>query len=138
MQPVATLRTLIEKRAELVATLEGHQDAIYQILKQLNGIDSTLKLFGHEPDADKIMRQHNRGEIARVVLGIMRVAERPVTSEEITDMVIAKRNLDAGDRDLRLAMLKRVRGCLGRYRRKGLLQSKENKHSLLEWSVAGA
>lgn len=138
MQTVATLRTLIEKRAELVIDLEGHQEAIYRILKQLSGIDSTLNLFGYEPDADKIMRQHQRGEIAKIVLGIMRVATRPITSEEIADMVMVKRNLDADDRDLRLAMTKRVRGCLARYRRKGLLKSAENKHSLLEWSVAGS
>jgi len=137
MQQVATLRTLLEKRSELVLDLEGHQDAIRQILKQLEGVDSTLKLFGHEPDQTKIMRQNHRGENARIILGIMREAKHPITPEEIAEKVIVERNLDSNDRDLRLAMLKRVRGCLAHYRRKGLLKSKENKESRLEWSIAG-
>jgi hypothetical protein len=138
MQSVATTKTLLEKRAELVLDLEGLQAAIRRIVKQLEGVDSTLKLFGHEPDSTKIMRQNHRGENARIVLGIMREAKRGITSEEVADKVIIQRKLDTQDRELRLAMIKRVRGCLAHYRRKGLLKAKENKDSRLEWSVAGS
>lgn len=138
MEVVATIRSLVQKRALLIGELESHQTAIREILKQVEGIDSTLLLFGHEQDSSKLLRQSARGEIAKILLNALRESKRRLTVEELAQRIIRDRKMDGDDRLVVRNVMKRTRGCLNHYRRKGILQSWENDFGRLEWSLAGA
>jgi len=136
MQHIATIKALTEKRTDLNDQLDKHQAAVRQIIQDIDHVDATLKLFGIEKDRDKVLRQSYRGEVAKIILGAIRDARRGLTSEELAQRVLIERHSNPDDKKLVANIIKRIRGCLQHYRRKGVVVSRENDAGFLEWSVA--
>jgi len=95
---------LTSKRAELSGIIADLEKRIGQHRADLVHIDAVLRLYGTaEPEAiaPKAVRKRNDwfkpGELARMVLDILRVASAPLTSKEIAAQVMQRRGLDAGD-----------------------------------------
>ncbi len=94
---------LVKRRAELAGEMRATQEALSQMARDLETLDAAIKLVAPDLDipaiAPKMVRPPDdwsrRGEMSRVVLSIMRVANKPLTSREIAGQMIVQRGLAA-------------------------------------------
>lgn len=137
------LTGLIAKRAELAGLLEHHQAKVRQTLIDLDACDSTIRLFAPDIDLAEIRPKPlpprhaaYRGEVARIVLGTLREAKRPCSTQELTMHVLAERGMNTADKRLVKTVLKRVGSCLRHHRKQGVLRSSEGLGKRIVWEVA--
>lgn len=76
-----------------------------------------------------------KGEVARIVLGTLRDANRPCSTQELTMHVMAERGMNTADKRLVKTVTKRVGACL-RHCNRGLLRSTEGLGKRIAWAVA--
>ena len=131
----ATIKSLAAKRLELVKQIEEHQAAIRQMNSDIDSIDAALRLFGAPIKKHETVYPKYRKELARMVMEMLREAGGSMTSQALAEKVLLARHVSPDDAELVKAIQARVRGCLTHYREKGLLVSRENVHSQLEWSI---
>lgn len=93
----------------------------------LDAVDQALRLF--KPDIElqaikpkPLPPRHAayKGEVARIVLGTLRDAKRPCTTQELTMHVMAERGMNTADTGLVKTVGKRVESCLRHHRTTGL------------------
>ena len=134
---------LVKRRAELAGEMTRTQDALAQMARDLETLDAAIKLVAPDLDipaiAPKFVRPPDdwskRGEMSRVVLSIMRVANKPLTSREIAAQMIVQRGLTATPKLLGL-MTKRVSTCLRDRRDQSLVRNVETRGGqYLEWEL---
>lgn len=137
------LSGLIAKRAELAGQIEFVQTQLRQLIIDLDSLDATIRLF--DPAIDlvaikpKPLPARNtafRGEVARIVLGTLRTANKPLPLHEITLHVIAGRGLNASDKPLLKVLSKRVGSCLRHYRQLGQVESIDGPGRTILWKIA--
>jgi len=100
-----TINGLVRKRAELAGDIQNGQDKLRQMILDLEALDRTLLMFdpGYKIDAikPKAFRPPEdwakRGQMTRLILGILRLASEPMTSRDIAVGLMAERALDTGD-----------------------------------------
>lgn len=96
---------LTAKRAEVSGIIADLEKRIAQHRADLVHIDAVLRLYAPEIEpegiAPKAVRKRNDwfkpGELARMVLDVLRVATSPLTVREIAEHVMQRRGIDAGD-----------------------------------------
>jgi hypothetical protein len=96
---------LTAKRAELSGIIADPEKRIAQHRADLVHIDAVLRLYAPEVEpetiAPKAVRRRNDwfkpGELARMVLDILRVAPAPLTVKQITVEAMQRRGLDPND-----------------------------------------
>ncbi|MFO1080355.1 MAG: hypothetical protein U1E23_07005 [Reyranellaceae bacterium] len=134
---------LIAKRAELAGLMEHHQAKVRQLMIDLDAVDQALRLF--KPDIElaeikpKPMPPRHaayKGEVARIVLGTLRDAKRPCTTQELTMHVMAERGMNTADKRLVKMVTKRVGASLRHHRAKGLIRSNTGISERICWEVA--
>jgi hypothetical protein len=76
-----------------------------------------------------------KGEVARIVLGTLRDAKRPCSTQELTMHVMAERSMNTADKRLVKTVEKRVGACLRHHRTKGLVQSAKGLGDRIAWQV---
>ncbi len=98
------LSSLIRKRAEIASYIKHNQAELRKRVVDLDAIDSAICIIDPTADVGEIKnRQYRRlhaafrGEMMRLVIGTLRVAEAPVTFREIADTFIGGRRLNMGD-----------------------------------------
>lgn len=130
MENEHALGALLRKRAELAGLFEHHQAKARQLLIDIDSLDATIRMFA--PDIDladvkpkPLPPRHAayKGEVARIVLGTLRDAKRPCTTQELTMHVMAERGMNTADKRLVKTVTKRVGACLRHHRTKGLLRN---------------
>jgi hypothetical protein len=138
-----TISTLLRKRAELAGKLDHHQAAVRQTMIDLDNVDATIHMFAPEIELDEIKPKPlpprhaaYKGEVARIVLGTLRSAKRPCSSQELTMHVMAERGMNTADKRLVKTISKRVGACLRHHRLKGLLRSGDGVGQHLVWEMA--
>ena len=136
------LTGLIAKRAELAGLLEHHQAMVRQLLIDLDSVDATIRLFKPDIDLQEIRPKPlpprhaaYKGEVARIVLGTLRDAKRPCTTQELTMHVMGERGMNTADKRLVKTVAKRVGACLRHYRGKGMLRSSMGLGKRITWEV---
>lgn len=136
------ITALMAKRAELAGLLEHHQALVRQTIIDLDNVDATLRLF----DADIALEEIKpkpipprhcayKGEVARICFGSMRLANSPLTTEELAKHVMAERGMNLEDKRLTRSIVKRVGACLRHFRGKGILASVEGEEGRLVWTI---
>lgn len=133
---------LAKKRAELAGEIERTQDALHKLVTDLEHIDATLRIIAPDMAIEAIRPKvfkapedwSKRGEMARVVLSILRTARDPMTSREIAAQMVLQRGLAADQKMLKL-MTKRVSTCLNRQRSLGRAVSTEGAGFHLLWVI---
>ena len=116
---VAALR---DKRAELSGGIADLEKRIGQHRADLLHVDAVLRLFAPdlEPAAirPKAVRRPNSrfkpGELARLVLEVLRTAPAPLSIREITAQIMERRGLDAQDNRTAELLRKLVRNAVNR------------------------
>ena len=122
-----TLAGLIEKRAHLAGLLKFHRAEERKIICDLDHVDATIRLFDPNADTSRVARyptkhRARKGEMFRFVISMLRTADRPLTSFEITQAQIKARGLKADEQTFVL-MRKRVGACLTAQKGRGLVRS---------------
>lgn len=136
---------LAKKRAELSGDIETTQAKLRQMILDLESLDKTLLMF--DPDykieciKPKAFRPpadwSKRGEMTRIILGILRQATEPMTSSDIAVQLIAERALDQTDAKLQRLMTKRVGVALRGMRDRDVATSKPGPGMSVLWALSG-
>lgn len=138
------ITALSKKRAELSGDIERMQRELTDKIAALEKLDATLLLF--DPDYEiasirpKAFRPpedwSKRGEMTRLILGIMRKATEPLTSADIAAQLIVERALDRTDKLQRL-MTKRVGVALRGLRDRSIAVSAPGPGMSVLWQLSG-
>lgn len=123
-----TISGLQAKRAELIKLHAQLVEDAKKVLCDIDHLDATIRLF--DPEADLQRRVRNRyavkhraqfGHSKRFVLDILRKAEAPLTSRQITTAWAADRGLKADEATLNI-LRKRVGAVINACRNQGLVE----------------
>jgi len=137
------ITALSKKRAELSGDIERTQHQLQDMIRDLEHLDQTLLLFdpsyqiasikpkAFRPPAD----WSKRGEMTRVILGILRRATEPLTSRDIAVQLIDQRALNGGDEKLLRLMTKRVGVALRGQRDRGSVICTHGPGMHLLWQI---
>lgn len=113
-----TISGLLTKRADLWNEAQVIRDRLAEIRNDLGAIDRTLNVLGYEGDLDAAMPRQKRhvvfgkGELFRACMDVLRHADRPMTSRQIAQEIVAQSGQDARDRRYVADLVKRVGKCL--------------------------
>lgn len=129
MSETHVVSALVAKRAELTGRIEHFQSQIRQTSMDLDHLDATLLLFS--PDYDllgikpKGIRTTNpwfaKGEISRLALDTLRTASEPLSTCDIADVLIARKEIVIEGTKERERLLKSLLGSLQEMRRRELV-----------------
>lgn len=133
----------VKRRAELAGDIDTTQAKLRQMVLDLESLDRTLLMF--DPDykieciKPKAFRPpedwSKRGEMTRIILGILRKATEPMTSSDIAVGLIAERALDQTDAKLQRLMTKRVGVALRGIRDRGIATSEQGPGMSVLWRI---
>jgi hypothetical protein len=137
-----TISGLVMKRAEIAGKLEHHQAITRQLFIDLDAIDQAIRMFAPNMELSEIKPKPMpprhaayKGEVARVVLGTLREAKRPCSTQELTMHVMAERGMNTADKRLVKTISKRVGACLRHHRLKGLIKSGKGLGAHITWEI---
>jgi hypothetical protein len=140
MEEPHTVSGLIRKRAELAGKLEATQDALRQLIIDLDNLDATIRIFAPDVDLAEIKPKPlpprsaaYKGEIGRVILAALRQAPDGLTGQELAARVMAERGMNTADKKTLRLISKRVGAALRHYRGKGAIRSEGARNGLLVW-----
>jgi hypothetical protein len=134
---------LVRKRAELAGDIERTQDDVQRMIRELEALDSTIKLFDADYEIKTIRAKTfrpppdwaNRGEMTRICLNVLRQAAEPLTTRDIAFQLMQERALDTGHQPLVRLMTKRCGVALRRQRDVGLVRSVQGPGQFLVWEI---
>jgi hypothetical protein len=128
MERPNTIAGLQAKRSELLKLHEQLVEDAKKVMCDLDHIDATIRLF--DPEADLQRRARNRyavkhraqfGHTKRFILDLMRRADAPMTSRQITEAWAKDRGLKADEATLTI-LRKRIGACLTACRKQELVE----------------
>lgn len=125
------LHGLVRKRAELAGELEMSQARVRELVKQIDHIDSTIRIFEPRIDVDTISPKPVpppygafRGEVMRIILDEMYAdPDRIFTTEDFTNALLKDRALEDANSEIRRVMVKRAGTCLRKMRDRGQVET---------------
>jgi hypothetical protein len=137
------LTGLAKRRAELTGRIEKAHEDLRRMLADLEALDATILQFDPSFQVEAIRPKafrppkdwSRRGQIARVVLSILRQAAEPMTSADIALELLVSRALDKHDRTLLRLMGKRVGVALRTQREKGAVRSTPGPGQFVPWEI---
>lgn len=132
------LAALKERRAAIAGEITALESRLRYLRQMAEHVDSTIRLFNPDLDPGSIppkkpykrVKLFNAGELNRLILNALRKAGKPVTTGEVTDLVIAE--LGHGP-DARRGMATRVRANLCYLHRERGLVTKEGARAGAKW-----
>mgnify|MGYP000853906480 CR=1 FL=1 len=138
-----TLGGLVRKRAELAGEIEAVQERLTELVRQLEALDATIRIFDADYQIEAIKPKARRppdnwakrGEMTRIILNILRQAAQPLTTRDIALQLMTERALDVGDASLVRLMVKRCGVALRGQRDSGAVRSAEGPGMQLVWSI---
>jgi hypothetical protein len=137
------LSGLMGKRGEITGELEALQARANDLLTALAGLDATIRLFAPDVDLETVGFKRattylaaTPGHTSRIVLDTLRAAPEPLTSRDLTLLVMKERGLSASDHNLLLTMQRRVLSALRNLQIRGRVQSDKRSGSNLRWRLA--
>jgi hypothetical protein len=121
---------LVAKRAELTGLIEHFQAQIRQLSMDVDHLDATLLLFN--PDYDllsikpKGIRSTNpwflKGEITRLTLEVLKTATAPLSTCDITDALIVRKNIVVEGTKERDRLIKSLLGALQQMKKRDVVE----------------
>ena len=122
MAEAHVVAALKDKRAELSGVIADLEKRIGQHRADLLHVDAVLRLFAPDLDLSEIrpraVRRPNSwfrpGELARLVLDVLRTAPAPLSVREITGEIMERRGLDGEDGRTAQLLRKLVNNALNR------------------------
>ena len=134
-----TISGLLTKRADLLGEAETIRDRLAAIKNDIDALDRTLDVLGYDGDLDAQMprqKRHvifGRGELTKQVFAVLRRSDKPMTSREIAQEIVADSGLDARDRKFVSDLTKRV-GKACRQSNGAVTKATDDKGNII-WSL---
>ena len=133
-------------------SLSGHADSTDQakrlhdriagLVQDLEAIDRSLHVFAPHIETQSIAPRFRppenwskRGEMTRLVLGILRLAKEPLTTRDVAAQLIAERGMDPDEPKLLRLMAKRVGVALRRQREGGVVKATQGPGQYMLWEL---
>jgi hypothetical protein len=137
------ITALAKRRAQLAGEIESTQVKLHQMILDLEHLDRTLLTFDPSYEIASIKPKafrppadwSKRGEMTRLILGILRKATEPLTSRDIGLQLIIERALDKDDARLLRLMTKRIGVALRGQRDKGVVRSTQGPGMYQVWTL---
>ena len=137
------ITALARKRSELSGDIQTTQTKLRQMVLDLERLDATLLMFDPDYRIEAIKPKafrppedwSKRGQMTRLILGILRQASEPLTARDVALQLIAERALEPTDKIIRL-MTKRCGVALRGQRDKGVAVSNEGPGMSVVWELA--
>ena len=111
-----------------------------RLVVELDTIDAAIRLFDPTADLDSIKRRlypprHEafRGEMMRHVMGALRLAEQPLSRQDIAAVVMKGRGLNPDDLQVSTIIRERVGACLWKLKARGLARDVKIAGQLKAW-----
>ena len=102
-------------------------------------VDATLRLFAPSQSLSKPSARPvwlRRGEGSRLVLGVLRDADKPLMAGEITERLLVGKPAGAATAGARDALRKTVLAALNNGRNKGIIERTGGKGATATWQIA--
>ena len=133
---------LVKKRSELSGDIQTAQAKLRQMVLDLERLDATLLMFDPDYRIEAIKPKafrppedwSKRGEMTRLILGILRQASEPLTARDVALQLIAERALEPSDKMVRL-MTKRCGVALRGQRDRGVASSTQGPGMSVLWAL---
>lgn len=133
---------LVKKRADISGEIETLHDRIASLVQDLEAIDRSLHVFAPHIETQSIASRFRppenwskRGEMTRIVLGILRLAKEPLTTRDVAARLISERGLDPDEPKLLRLMAKRVGVALRRQREGGVVKATPGPGQYMLWEL---
>lgn len=137
------IATLVKRRSDIAGEIEHSQRRTRKLLEDLEHLDATIRQFDPDYKLEEIRAKGfrppsdwaNRGEMSRIVLGMLRQASEPMTTRDIALAIMKRRGLNTADDKMVRKMTKRAGVALRAQRNNGLIRS-QNGHGLyMMWTM---
>ena len=135
------ISALIKKRSELSGEIEHYEKIIKECRENLTSIDNTIHIFDDSYDLRTISRRVVRnsyfvsGEATKIVLDVLRTSDKPLRTDEISDIVASKKSLFLDGKD-KVNFQKSILYVLNTSEKRGLIASVGKDGLSLMWSIA--
>lgn len=135
---------LVKKRGELAGEIERTHERLRQLVNDLEHLDGTLRIVAPDMELETIRPKAfrppddwaKRGQMARLVLSILRTSKEPLTTREIAAQMLLERAMDAEDQRMLRLMTKRVGVALREQRDKGRAASVDGPGQFQLWTIS--
>lgn len=130
---------LRKKRAEIFGRIIGLEKELRQRRADMKHVDATLRLFAPSQSLSKPSARPvwlRRGEGSRLVLGVLRDADKPLMAGEITERLLVGKPAGAATAGARDALRKTVLAALNNGRNKGIIERTGGKGATATWQIA--
>ena len=137
------ITALVKRRAELAGDIETTHERLHKMILDLDHLDKTLLMFDPDYRIESIKPKafrppedwSKRGEMTRLILGILRQAAEPMTARDIAYQLIIERALDKDDPRLLRLMTKRVGVALRGQRDRQAVESTSGTGQTVLWTL---
>ncbi len=136
------ISALIKKRSELSGEIEYYEKIIKECKENLTSIDKTIHIFDETYDLRSIKSKRvvknsyfASGEATKMALDVLRTANKPLRTDEISDIVASNKSLILEGRD-KVNFQKSVLYALNTSEKRGLVASVGKEGLSLMWSIA--
>ena len=136
---------LIEKRREIAGRIEDLQRQMREAVCDLDHIEAALRIVKPDLDLEAIMPRpvpppHAafKGEVSRILLDTLRRTTRPLSTRDLTLVLMRERGLKTDDAKLVRIMQQRVGSSLNHWKRRGYLKPTpaQDLKGMLLWEIA--
>ncbi|WP_457747809.1 hypothetical protein [Sulfurimonas sp.] len=94
------MSALIKKRSELSGEIEHYEKLLKECRENLASIDKTIHIFDENYDlrtikSKRVVRNSyfSSGEATKMVLDVLRTTDKPLKTDEISDIIASKKSL---------------------------------------------
>ncbi len=136
------LAGLTKRRAELTGEADTLKARLAQIGTDLGHLDAVICQFDPDYNLASIRPKRprgpdvaGRGEMSRFILGVLRDATEPVTTQEVARRLMTERGQDMEDRRLVAQSMKRVGMALNRQKGNGAVRAIQRPGTATLWEV---
>lgn len=134
---------LVTKRCELAGLVQYYQNKINRLNDDIRHIDATIKLFSPDFDFRKVRAKEHRetnpflksGEATRMVLDVLRGSEAAMTSRQIVEGLLQRKDLESNAENIEL-LQKSALNVLKRLENKGLIIQGDKIGASRTWRIA--
>lgn len=140
---ILTVQGLLRKRAYLSGDIQTTHKRLNAMIAELEHLDATIRLFDPSYTAETVKPKAfrppedwaHRGEMTRIVLGILRQASEPLTTRDIAVQLMKERALNSDDVRLVRLMTKRCGVALRGQRDLKRVRSEQGPGQYMVWAL---
>ncbi|PHR54715.1 MAG: hypothetical protein COA47_15050 [Robiginitomaculum sp.] len=132
---------LLKKRVQLFHEAERLAEQLAMARNDIKSLDVALRIVGYTGQLNDIMPKQYRklefvkGELLEGIITELKCSERPLTSRELAQNILAASGQDIRDRRTVADLTNRIGRSLYKQRAKGNLLGVLNKKHVIEWQL---